>query len=174
MLDYILSKMVLLIFLLLLVAAFAAVRTTLNTYFVNQSAHMLASNIASDIQRAVTSIQSTHEVHRYQLPGGIRAGQITVPYDLNIIAYSKGSTLYAGILVLEQRTERPIAFDNVPLGPAGKTDLSICRDPSTGLVARSAGTRQQYFVVERDADLSTGKLRLRVCVVNDPNGVCSC
>lgn len=172
MLDYILSKMVLLIFLLLLVAAFTLIQHSLDSYFAQQAAKTFSSQLAGDVTRIVTTVRSTSEVRAYPLPPFLRAGQTEIPYDLNIIAFKKGSTCYLGILVMDHVRKKPLSAEVVALGDDSKVELHVCGNAGD-VFATSAVTKEQYFILERTLDLSTGNMVLTVCASEDPTG-CSC
>jgi len=165
-LDYILSKMVLLIFLLLLVAAFTMVKQSLNVYFVQQAAQNLASSLADSITRVLTSVRSTSEIKIYRLPPVLEAGNMRL--DLNVVVYDKGNVRYVGVVILDHRTKKPIAFDTVPAGDPQKVSVTVHR--VDGVVATSSGTKEQYFIVERTYDLGTGQVYLTLCVRDAPTG----
>lgn len=165
LLDYILSKMVLLIFLLLLVAAFTMVRESLTIYFVQQSASNLASALADNVTRVLTSVRSTHEVKIYRLPPALEAGNIRLPYDLKVEDYERGNIKYVGIAILDHVRGRAIAFDTVPVGDKKKVQVKVPKDSIT-----SSALKEQYFIVERTYDPGTGITTLKICVKTEPTG----
>ncbi len=172
MLDYILSKMVLLIFLLLLVAAFSMVRESLNVYFVQQAAQNLAKSLASDVTRVVTSVRNTTEVRSYLLPATLRAGTVSIRYELNAVVYEKGSTKYLGIIVLDGAGRKWLGFETVPLGESSKYDVTVHIPKGMDVLAIPSGTEQQYFIVQMTYTPGTDKTELDICVKPDPNVPC--
>lgn len=176
MLDYILSKMVLLIFLLLLVSAFTLVQQSLDSYFAQQAAKGLAKGIAADISLIVTTVRSSSEVKIYALPPVLEAGNRRIPYDINVIVYRRqdpnaGTLCYIGILVLDQGRSKPLAFDTVAVGKPDDVDVYVCYQDN-GVFARSSGLKDQYLILDRTLDFSTGKMTLKMCSSSDPNGGC--
>lgn len=175
MLDYILSKMVLLLFLLLLVSAFSLVQQSLSSYFTQQAARGVASMMASHISQVVTTVSSNSERKVYSLPVALDAGKDRVPYDVNIVVYTKegqSSLCYVGVLVVEQGSGRPLAFDSTSVGRPDDTSIRVCyRDD--GVFARSSGVREQYLIIDRVIDLTTGNVYLTLCSASSPNAECS-
>lgn len=172
MLDYILSKMVLLIFLLLLVSAFTLVQRSLDSYFAQQAARSLASNLTSDITRIVTTVRSTSELRSYALPPVLEAGSKRIPYDLNIVHYKVKDTCYVGVLVMDHARKRPIAYDTAAVGDARKVKVYVCGNGGDVFLS-SAVTEQQYFILERSLNLATGEMALKICASTDPATGCA-
>ena len=175
-LDYILSKMVLLIFLLLLVSAFALVQQSLNSYFTQQAANGLASGISSHISQVVTTVRSTSERKVFVMPPALEAGNEKIPYDVNVAVYRRSDgqheLCYVGVLVLEQGTGKPLAFDAVPVGKPGDVDIHVCyRDD--GIFARSSGVKDQYLILDRTIDLANSQMSLTLCSSTHSSAQCS-
>ncbi|HID09231.1 TPA: hypothetical protein EYP13_03300 [Candidatus Micrarchaeota archaeon] len=169
--DYILSKMVLLIFLLLLVSAFTLVQQSLSSYFVQQAAKGLASGIASYISQIVTTVRSSSEQKAFALPPALEAGREKLPYDINVVVYQREGICYVGILVMDQGAGRPLAFESVPVGKPRDVNVHVCYR-SGNLFARSSGLKDQYVIVSRQIDLTTGQMSLTMCSSSRPAGSC--
>lgn len=176
MMDYLLSKMVLLIFLLLLVSAFTLVQQSLGSYFSQQAAKGLASGITSYVSQIITTVRSTSERKVFVLPPALEAGREKIPYDVNVVVYKRNAgqhTLcYVGVLVMEQGSGKPLAFDVVSVGKPEDVNVHVCYR-GDGIFARSSGMRDQYVILDRVVDLTTGKRHLSMCSSTNPNAQCS-
>ena len=175
MMDYLLSKMVLLIFLLLLVSAFTLVQQSLSSYFSQQAAKGLASGITSYISQIITTVRSTSERKVFVLPPALEAGKEKIPYDVNVVVYKRNTgqhaLCYVGVLVMEQGSGKSLAYDVVSVGAPEDVDIFVCyRDD--GIFARSSGMKDQYVILDRVVDLITGQRRLSMCSATNPNAQC--
>ena len=172
MLDYILSKMVLLIFLMLLVAAFLLVRESVDSFFLQQSAKGVGNELAERLRGLVTSYASMKEAKTYALPPVINAGGRRYEYEVNCAHAedsSSGKTVYYVVfsLIVEGK---PVSYSTVAFTPPrGTTRVSIeCK----GFPASSSYLSGARRYIRMERTLTTGALILRICAVSKPGGSC--
>lgn len=113
MLDYILSKMVLLIFLLLLVSAFLGFRGALQSYFLQQHAQDVVRDLAERLRGMELATTHIEEVKTYVLPRYIVVGGKRVPFEVNCQTVEKEGVRWVVFSVVV--SERVIAYDGVAL-----------------------------------------------------------
>lgn len=113
MLDYILSKMVLLIFLLLLVSAFMGFRSALQSYFLQQHAQDVVRDLAERLRGMELATTHIEEVETYVLPRHIVVGGKRMPFEVNCQAVEKGTVWWVVFSVVVG--DRVIAYDGVAL-----------------------------------------------------------
>ena len=102
MLDYILSKLVLLIFLVLLLSAFGIVKEALNGYFIQQAAKNLVDNIGMRLYKLVTTVNSTTESQSILLPAYIQGGSATMPYRIYAFTFPQNGACVVAFAITSQ------------------------------------------------------------------------
>ncbi len=113
MLDYILSKMVLLIFLVLLVAAFTGFQGALHDYFVQQHAQDIVRNLAERLRGMVVATTRLQETRTFVPPRYIEVGGRKIPYEINCVPVEQDDTNWVVFSILV--ADRVIAYDGVAI-----------------------------------------------------------
>ncbi len=113
MLDYILSKMVLLIFLLLLVSAFVGFRGSLQSYFLQQHAQDIVRDLAERLRGMELATTHIQETKSYALPRHIVVGGKRVPFEVNCQTVKKGGVEWVVFSVVVN--DKVIAYDGAAL-----------------------------------------------------------
>jgi len=112
-LDYLLSKMVLLVFLLLLVSAFLGFRGALQSYFLQQHAQDVVRDLVERLRGMELATTHIEEVKTYVLPRHIVVGGRRVPFEVGCQTVEKGAVRWVVFSVAVN--ERVIAYDGVAL-----------------------------------------------------------
>ncbi len=116
MLDYILSKMVLLIFLVLLVAAFTGFQGALHDYFVQQHAQDIARDLAERLRGMVVATTRLEETRTYVPPRYIDVGGRKIPYEIDCSTAAKDNQKWVVFSILV--ADRVLAYDGVAIPDA--------------------------------------------------------
>ncbi len=168
MLDYILSKTVMLLFLLLTVAAFVMVKDSLADYFIQQSAVQFAKTSVARISAIVGDATSMKYKEVIPLAPGISGGGKEMAYDVNILCKREGSqSVLLGFAVLNPM-HKLVGFSATKLYNAlGPLSVKICFPPQTDVVARS--TKEHYIIIHKDSLKSASGAVGGVQVVLEPS-----
>ena len=157
MLDYILSKTVMLLFLLLTVAAFVMVKDSLADYFIQQSAVQFAKTSVSRISAIVGDSTAMSYTEVIPLSPGISGGGKQMAYEVNILCKRDGgaaNSVLLGFAVLNPM-KKLIGFSATKLSnPFGSLEVKICFPPLTDVVARS--TKEHYIMIKKTPLESSG------------------
>ncbi len=157
MLDYILSKMVLMVFLLLLVSAFIIVRDALSSYFIQRGAMNIVREICERLTTISTSKYVKSEKTVYVLPPFIEGGGQRIPYEVNVACVTLDGTKYLVFSVID-RKGNVLAYDGVAL-PA--SEVYIGGFPAQSTAEASA----RRFIVMSKSVVGNG-VRVVVCASN--------
>ncbi len=155
MLDYILSKMVLMIFLLLLVGAFVIVRDTVDSYFLHRAAINVVREIGERLLTISTAKYVKSEETVYVLPPFLEGGSRKMPYEINIACVNHGGVKYVVFAVVDSRGN-VWAYDGFAL-PKG-TEFRYRGFPAQSTATTDA---RRYIIMKKS--IEQGKLKVDVC-----------
>jgi hypothetical protein len=161
-LDYVLSKMVMLLFLMLTLVAFVMVKDSLADYFIQGGAVNVSKSIVTRISAIVTDTSSMHYVEYIPIAPEISGGNKNISYELNVLCKRNDSkTVLIGVGVYNAMG-KAIGFSAGQLqNPTGDLDLMMCENPSAnGFMLSSVNTR--YLKVEKDV-ATDGSMTLVIC-----------
>ena len=152
MLDYILSKTVMLLFLLLTVAAFAMVKDSLADYFIQQSAVQFARTSVTRISAIVGDSTAMAYTEVIPLAPGISGGGKQMAYDVNVLCKRKNDkTVLIGFAVLNP-VGKVVGFSATELyNPMGPLKLVICHRPGSDKEVVASSTKDHYIIIKKDS-----------------------
>jgi len=158
--EYILSKTVMLIFLLLTVAAFVMVKDGLANYFVQQSAVQFAKTSVGRISSIVADSTTMSYKEVVPIAPGISGGGESMAYDVNILCRRVDQhTVLIGFGVYSL-VGKLVAFAPAQLHVnMGTLELKIAYHDN-GFVAMS--TKDHYIIISKSSD-STGNVVVEIC-----------
>ncbi len=174
MLDYILSKTVMFLFLLLTLAVFVMVKDGLADYFIQQSAMQFARSSVTRVASIVGDSTAVGYKEVIPLAPGISGGGRSMAYEVNIVCKSGDSSGTAAHSVLMgfgvyNPVGRLIAFASTALtNSTGPVDFKYCLGyPVTAPKYVAGSTVHHYLIVEKDFDSSTGTVVVTICPSKD-------
>ncbi len=97
MLDYILSRLVILAFLLLIVGLLVSYQNFLGTFFLAGSAKNMAVDVAEKIRGTISNLSVANESRKIRLPPFIQSGPVRSPYKLILGCKEDGDKKVLGI-----------------------------------------------------------------------------
>lgn len=152
MLDYILSKTVMLLFLLLTVAAFVVMKNGLADYFIQQSATQFAKTAVTRI----SSISGDPTTMSYKevipLAPGLSGGGKQISYEVNILCKREGADKILIGFAVHNPVGKIIGFAVAELyNPMGPIHLKLCHPP-TDANFLAVSTKQHYIIVDKEGD----------------------
>ncbi len=176
MLDYILSKLVLLIFLVLLLSAFGVVKEALNGYFIQQAAKNLVDNIGMHLYKLVTTVNSTTETQSILLPAYIKGGSAAMPYKLYAFTFPQNESCVVAFAVTsqaERQNPRFLAMKTITI-PKSKVTI-YCTDIKNGNVClvTTPGAEQKTFLNIIRTLKPNGSISVNICASTGNAGSCT-
>ena len=130
MLDYILSRLVLLSFLILILGVVIAYKDFLGEYFLSGAAKSLAMNLGERIRSMALNLTTASDSQIIKLDPELQAGPVRMPYNLvfGCSADESKKTVYIGIGVKSKRGNLLYAYA-VPIHLPGKNVTVKVPDP---------------------------------------------
>ncbi len=119
MLDYILSRLVLLAFLLLVLGLLVAYQDFLGAFFLSGSAKGLAIDVGEKLRSVALNLTTSVEVKKVRLPPVLQAGPVRTGYTLAFGCLESGDTITVGIGVKDPKG-RLLHVYSVDLSVPGK------------------------------------------------------
>lgn len=130
MLDYILSRLVLLSFLILILGVVIAYKDFLGEYFLSGAAKSLAMNLGERIRSMALNLTTASDNQIIKLDPELQAGPVRMPYNLVFGCSTDDSkkTVYIGIGVKSKRGNLLYAYA-VPIHLPGKNITVVVPNP---------------------------------------------
>jgi hypothetical protein len=151
-LDYILSKTVMLLFLVLTVAAFVMVKDSLADYFIQQSAVQFARSSVMRVAAIVGDPTAMSYKEVIPLAPGISGGGKQMAYEVNVLCKRVDkSKVLLGFAILSP-LGKLVAFSSAELSnPYGGTlSFETCYLTYGNMHVTAASTKQHYLIVRKD------------------------
>lgn len=129
MLDYILSRLVLISFLLLLVGLLVAYQGFLGKFLLVGAAKSLARNVGEKIRTVAVSIATAQEEKIIKLMPYLSAGPIRTDYYLKIVCKKDGNGVYMAFAVLDRKKNVIYVYPLTIKVPGKTVNVSVPKDP---------------------------------------------
>ncbi len=173
MLDYILSKIVMLIFLFATLLAFVAVKSSLSGYFLQSAASQQAKLIVARVVGLVSNTISVSSAFVYALPPYIQGGNKRIPFKVVAQCANQSGSVLLGIGISTE-DNHVIGFSTTDLrNPfGGKISVKICGFSSGGSGSVVVGDTLKYKYVRIAKDLSGSDLSITICPADNTGTSC--
>jgi len=129
MLDYILSRLVLISFLLLLVGLLMAYQGFLGKFLLVGAAKALARNVGEKVRTVAVSIATAQEEKIIKLAPYLSTGPIRTNYYLRILCKREGSGAYLAFAVLDRKKNVIYVYPLTINVPGKEVRVWVPRDP---------------------------------------------
>ena len=163
MLDYILSRLVLLAFLFLLLGLLVSYQDFLGRVFLGDAAKAVATNIGEQIRSVALNLTLSSEERKIQLPNALQAGPVRIGYSVRIgCVKERSDKAIVGVAVLDPRG-KPIYVYRVDLYLPGKK--IYINYPGEDIKAGG--------IIELEKELTVNEMTLNIYKCGEDDPTCS-